>query len=727
MKRSKSVRKPKPKSQSLPGKTKFHILPESSDEAEELSDEVPKNQENINHELDLDISSVPEPAKKRSKLVRKPKPKSRSSPGKKKFHILPESSDEKEELSDEVPKNQENINHELDLDISSVPEPAKKRSKLVRKPKPKSRSMPGKKKCHILQVSSDETAELSNEVSENPPKFERPARGFKTKTTASKEVRRSEPSADDSGILSDSDTLIEINSEISSSPKTDRSENAETTRDAIEIEPEIESSEEVTNMEEKSESSEVTDVSSVVSAIPMDAESKSEKISPKRQKNTNEESDLDGPDAANRSSKMDGKLVGPKSKTRNRSSILERIFDKRAKLSHEVLVNPKKCLKPAKSSKTKTTSKKVRISETSSDDSGIQGEHLSDNDAHTENNSKTRTSTKTKKSKKPKTSKNANKIESEIESSEQATNLEEANTDQEIHKPVRPKRKTRSTSGKKKSPYLEDSFDEAAESCHEGTEKVNQVAKSSKNGGIIQTKTKSVTLADKGHKPNEPMVTNENQSWNTTVFVKNISEAFEKPIKTEHIFKTPEKSADDEDDIFFSAEKPVYKPARREGPVADKTNSPLAKKSLNLLMTPKSSNHIESPKNITPLSPSNNDKLDSPNAKSIKQRELNLITGNTIIEANNQGKHISAKPNMELNNDNSTSPNPKSIKHQDLNLVIDNTQREANCQDVNTLVIPDLQQNNDDLNVVELVKQTVEEYLENFKLELFSELDQIDL
>ena len=76
---------------------------------------------------------------------------------------------------------------------------------------------------------------------------------------------------------------------------------------------------------------------------------------------------------------------------------------------------------------------------------------------------------------------------------------------------------------------------------------------------------------------------------------------------------------------------------------------------------------------------------------------------------------------MEPNNDNSTAPNTKSVKHQDL--VTDNTQIEANSQDD----IPEMQQNNDDLNVVELVKRTVEEYLENFKLELFSQLDEIDL
>ena len=130
---------------------------------------------------------------------------------------------------------------------------------------------------------------------------------------------------------------------------------------------------------------------------------------------------------------------------------------------------------------------------------------------------------------------------------------------------------------------------------------------------------------------------------------------------------------------------------------------------------------MESQKNITPLSPSNNDKSASPNGKCIKQRELNLIADNTNTEANNQGKHILVKPNMEPNNDNSTAPNTKSVKHQDL--VTDNTQIEANSQDD----IPEMQQNNDDLNVVELVKRTVEEYLENFKLELFSQLDEIDL
>ena len=655
-------------------------------------------------------------------------------PGKKKSHILQESSDETAELSDEEPKNQENINHEPDLNISSVLEPANKRSKLVRKPKPKSRSMPGKKKSNILQENFAETAELSDEVPVNPKKFERPVRGSKTKTTTSKEVKR--PSADDSGILdeysSDSDTLIEINSEIRSSPKTGRSENAETTRDAIEIKPEIESNEEVTNMEEKHESSKLTAISSVESAIPMDAESKPDKISPKRQKNTNEESDLDGPDTASRSSKIDRKSVTPKSKTRNRSSILERLFDKRAKLSHEVLVNPQKCVKPARRSKTKTTPKKVQISKTSSNDSGIQEEHLSDSDAHIENNlkrsklvrkPKPKTNTKTNKSKNPKNTKNAIRIKSEIESSQQVTNQEETNTDQEIHKPVRPKRKTRSTLDKKKSPFLQDCLGEAAESCHGGTKKVNEVAACTAN---IQSQTKlydeeSVTLADKGHKLNELVINNENQSWNTTVFTKNISEALEKPIKTEQTFKTPEKSADDDNDIFFSAEKTVYKPARREGSVADKTNSPLAKKSLYLLLTPKSSNLMESQKNITPLSPSNNDKSASPNGKCIKQRELNLIADNTNTEANNQGKHILVKPNMEPNNDNSTAPNTKSVKHQDL--VTDNTQIEANSQDD----IPEMQQNNDDLNVVELVKRTVEEYLENFKLELFSQLDEIDL
>ena len=70
-----------------------------------------------------------------------------------------------------------------------------------------------------------------------------------------------------------------------------------------------------------------------------------------------------------------------------------------------------------------------------------------------------------------------------------------------------------------------------------------------------------------------------------------------------------------------------------------------------------------------------------------------------------------------------TSPNTKSIKISDLNT----TPVEANSQDVNNLAKPDMQPNNEKLNVVELVKQTVSEYLANFKLELFSELDQIDV
>ena len=641
----------------------------------------------------------------------------------------------KEKYENSEVNNVSSVEFAIPLDVESKLKKTSPRTQenIMQEPvkaEPKTKSRSNKKKS-ILQKYFAETTEPS---------------GSKNKTTTPKKV-----SFDDSGILeeclSDSDAHIENNLKTKSSTKTDQSKNAETPMDTTEIQSEVELSEQVTNTKEPKTMSKPSKKKSILQKYFEEGITESSGSKTKTSASTRvrkpvsrfgdfgilEEcfSDSDAPIGNNlmtRSSTKTDKYKNAKttldttdiqseielseqvtnteepkttSKSSKKKSILQKYFDETTESS---------------GSKTKTTTPtKVGGSETDLDDSGILEECLSDSDAHIENNLKTKSSTKTDQSKNAETPMDTTEIQSEVELSEQVTNTKEP--------------KTMSKPSKKKSilqKYFEEGITESSGSKTKtsASTRVRKPASRFGDSGILEEcffdsgapigndlKTRSSTKTDRSKNAETTIYTTEIQSEiESCEQVTNTKEpiTMSRPSKKKPILqkKFDESTESSDSQTKTSASKRVRKPVSRFGNFG----------SLEECLSD-SDAHMENNLRTRFTTKTFRSKIDDVVKLSKNSCDKSGMTKDAEeMDPNNNEATFALKPFF-------TSPNTKSIKISDLN----NTPVEANSQDVNNLAKPDMQQNNEKLNVVELVKQTVSEYLANFKLELFSELDQIDV